>query len=259
MYAMDDGLGLVRADRMARTLSPQLGRAQRLLAAHGLVEVRVGPHLLTTAAKTASDGNGLDDNVVDGNSALREAEGKGEPRTPSNIGPTGFTTENCLIQMKTKAAKEEGAWAAWAAWRSPCSAWRAPSSSAPSSPSSPSAPSSTKGSALPRSPFISQPFLQHFPFLDRGLLKAYPAPLAIPLPSYQMGMDSSGGRGLSPAGAPGSGSVGPPLSILHHGDPRRQSTKSHHSSTQQARLTQHVLLGSYDKTSFFQSRSRYRP
>ena len=73
-----------------------------------------------------------------------------------------------------------------------------------------------------------------FFFPTRGLLKAYPAPLAIPLPSYQMGMDSSGGRGLSPA-AP-SGSVGPPLSILHHGDPRRQSTKSHHSSTQQGRL-----------------------
>ena len=87
---------------------------------------------------------------------------------------------------------------------------------------------------IPKISFISQPFLQHFFFLDRGLLKAYPAPLAIPLPSYQMGMDSSGGRGLSPAGAP-SGSVGPPLSILHHGDPRRQSTKSHHSSTQQAR------------------------
>ena len=158
---MDDGLGLVRADRMARTLSPQLGRAQRLLAAHGLVEVRVGPHLLTTAAKTASDGNGLDDNVVDGNSALREAKGKGELRTPSNSGPTGFTTENCLIQMKTKAAKEEGAWAAWAAWKSPCLAWRAPSSSAPSSPSSPSAPSSTKGSAFPRfHSFIKLPMIQ---------------------------------------------------------------------------------------------------
>ncbi len=60
--------------------------------------------------------------------------------------------------------------------------------------------------------------------LTRGLLKAYPAPLAIPLPSYQMGMDSSGGRGgLNPA------AVAAPISILHHGDPRRQSTKSHHS------------------------------
>merc|ERR1719245_2754098 len=54
-------------------------------------------------------------------------------------------------------------------------------------------------------------------------------------------MDSSGGRGLSPAGAPGSGSVGPPLSILHHGDPRRQSTKSHHSSTQQVPSVRHSV------------------
>ena len=52
---MDDQLGLVKADRMARSLSPQLARAQRLLSAHGLVEVRIGPHLLTTAAKTASE------------------------------------------------------------------------------------------------------------------------------------------------------------------------------------------------------------
>ena len=75
---MDDELGLVKAKRMARTLSPNLARTQRLLSAHGLVEVRIGPHLLTTAAKTASDGSGIDDNVIDGNSALREAESKGE-------------------------------------------------------------------------------------------------------------------------------------------------------------------------------------
>lgn len=62
-------------------------------------------------------------------------------------------------------------------------------------------------------------------------MKAYPAPLAIPLPSYQMGMDSSGGRNVIP---PGPSSVGPPLSILHHGDPRRQSTKSHHSAAASA-------------------------
>ena len=144
-----------------------------------------------------------------------------------------------IIQMMKKTEKEEEE--AWAAWRSPCLEWRAPSSSVPSSPSSPSAPSSTKG----RAPFWS---LFLFPsifedtinycrhqfvkpcFPSRGVLKAYPAPLAIPLPSYQMGMDSSGGHGLKPAVL--SGSVGPPLSILHHGDPRRQSTKSHHSSTQ---------------------------
>lgn len=77
---MDDEYGLVKADRMARSLSPQLARTQRLLAAHGLVEVRIGPHLLTTAAKTAGEGhdNGIDDNRIDGNSALREAESGGE-------------------------------------------------------------------------------------------------------------------------------------------------------------------------------------
>ena len=95
---MDDQLGLVKADRMARSLSPQLARAQRLLSAHGLVEVRIGPHLLTTAAKTAAEGNGVDDNVIDGNSALREAESEGE-FSWTEVVPTGSQTGNGVIVL----------------------------------------------------------------------------------------------------------------------------------------------------------------
>ena len=77
VYAVDDEYGLVKADRMARSLSPELARTQRLLSAHGLVEMRIGQkHLLTTAAKTTEED--IDDNVIDGNSPLREAEAAGE-------------------------------------------------------------------------------------------------------------------------------------------------------------------------------------
>jgi hypothetical protein len=66
LYAIEDN-SLVNADRMARSLSPQLSKAQSLLSPHGLVEVRIGPHLLTTAEN-------LQVSLVEDNLALSERE-----------------------------------------------------------------------------------------------------------------------------------------------------------------------------------------
>ena len=47
----------------------------------------------------------------------------------------------------------------------------------------------------------------------------YPAPLAIPLPSYSVDPNNNNGGG-------GHHPPGPPVGILHHGDINRQSIKS---------------------------------
>ena len=53
----------------------------------------------------------------------------------------------------------------------------------------------------------------------RQAKNGYPAPLAIPLPSYSVDPNNNGGGG-------GHHTPGPTVGILHHGDVTRQSIKS---------------------------------
>ena len=57
----------------------------------------------------------------------------------------------------------------------------------------------------------------------RQAKNGYPAPLAIPLPSYSVDPNNNAGHG---GGGHGHHPPGPPIGILHHGDITRQSIKS---------------------------------
>ncbi len=86
LYAVEAN-HLVDADRMARSLSPKLYKAENLLAEHGLVEVRIGPHLLTTSDRLENGGERS--NVIDGSSALSDKEANDDGDDDESEGGSG--------------------------------------------------------------------------------------------------------------------------------------------------------------------------